>query len=116
MDPTANEVPVKDLGSLMKQAQQLQERMGQLQVQLEAMEIEGEAGAGLVTVKLSGKGEMRALKIDPSLLKPEDAEMLEDLIVAAYGDAKRRVEQRVQEETRELMGGLPVPPGFKLPF
>jgi nucleoid-associated protein EbfC len=107
---------VKDLGGLMKQAQQLQERMGELQQQLGSLEIEGTAGAGMVTVTLTGKGEMRGVKIDPSLLKPDDKEMIEDLIVAAHGDAKRRVEARIQEETQALMGGLSLPPGFKLPF
>ncbi len=107
---------MKDLGGLMKQAQQLQERMTQLQEQLGALEIEGTAGAGMVTITLTGKGDMRRVKVDPSLLKPEDAEMVEDLIVAAHGDAKRRLEARVQEETQALMGGLSLPPGFKLPF
>jgi len=100
----------------MKQAQQLQERMAQLQEQLGQMEVEGTAGAGLVTVSLTGKGELRRVKIDPSLLKPTDAEMIEDLVVAAHGDAKRRLEARVQEETQSLMGGMALPPGFKLPF
>lgn len=107
---------MKDFGSMMKQAQQLQERMTQLQEQLGALEIEGAAGAGMVTVKLSGKGDLRRVKIDPSLLKPADAEMVEDLIVAAHGDARRRLEARVQEETKELMGDMALPPGFKLPF
>jgi hypothetical protein len=107
---------LKDFGSIMKQAQQLQERMAQLQEQLGQMEVEGTAGAGLVTVSLTGKGELRRVKIDPSLLKPTDAEMIEDLVVAAHGDAKRRLEARVQEETQSLMGGMALPPGFKLPF
>jgi len=107
---------MKDLGNLMKQAQALQERMGRLQEELGAMEVAGSAGAGLVTVTLSGKGEMKRLKIDPSLLKAEDAEMVEDLIVAAHSDAKKKMEAKVAEETQNVMGGLALPPGLKLPF
>jgi DNA-binding YbaB/EbfC family protein len=107
---------MKDLGNFMKQAQQLQERMGRLQEELAAMEVEGSSGAGLVSVTLSGKGELRRVKLDPSLLKPEDAEMVEDLIVAAHGDAKKKMEAKVAEETQSLMGGLALPPGLKLPF
>ena len=107
---------MKNLGQLMKQAQEMQEKMAEMQGSLVAIEIEGVAGAGLVTVVLNGKGEMRRLKIDPSLVKPEDAEILEDLIVAAHNDAKSKIEMRVQEETQKLMGGLPLPPGMKFPF
>lgn len=107
---------MKDLGNFMKQAQAFQERMGRLQEELGAMEVAGRAGAGLVTVTLSGKGELRRVKIDPSLLKPEDAEMVEDLVVAAHSDAKKKMEAKVSEETRNLMGGLALPPGLKLPF
>ena len=107
---------MKNLGQLMKQAQEMQEKMAEMQESLVAIEIEGFAGAGLVTVVLNGKGEMRRLKIDPSLIKPEDAEILEDLIVAAHNDAKSKIEMRVQEETQKLMGGLPLPPGMKFPF
>ena len=74
------------------------------------------AGAGLVTIVLNGKGAMQRLKIDPSLVKPEDAEILEDLIIAAHNDAKSKIEMRLQEETQNLMGGLPLPPGMKFPF
>ncbi|MFO1186077.1 MAG: YbaB/EbfC family nucleoid-associated protein [Alphaproteobacteria bacterium] len=107
---------MKDLGNLMKQAQALQERMGRLQEELAAMEVAGSAGAGLVTVTLSGKGEMKRVKIDPSLLRPEDAEMVEDLVAAAHSDAKKKMEAKVAEETQALMGGLALPPGLKLPF
>ena len=107
---------MKNLGQLMKQAQEMQEKMAEMQESLVAVEIEGAAGAGLVTVVLNGKGEMRRLKIDPTLVKPEDAEILEDLIVAAHNDAKSKIEARVQEETQKLMGGLPLPPGMKFPF
>ena len=107
---------MKNLGQLMKQAQEMQEKMAEMQESLVAIEIEGVAGAGLVTVVLNGKGEMRRLKVDPSLVKPEDAEILEDLIVAAHNDAKSKIEMRVQEETQKLMGGLPLPSGMKFPF
>ena len=107
---------MKNLGQLMKQAQEMQDKMAEMQESLVAIEIEGVAGAGLVTVVLNGKGEMRRLKVDPSLVKPEDAEILEDLIVAAHNDAKSKIEMRVQEETQKLMGGLPLPPGMKFPF
>ena len=107
---------MKNLGQLMKQAQEMQEKMAEMQESLVTIEIVGVAGAGLVTVVLNGKSEMQRLKIDPSLVKPEDAEILEDLIVAAHNDAKSKIEMRVQEETQRLMGGLPLPPGMKLPF
>ena len=107
---------MKNLGQLMKQAQEMQEKMAEMQESLVAIEIEGVAGAGLVTVVLNGKGEMQRLKIDPSLVKPEDVEILEDLIVAAHNDAKSKIEIRVQDETQKLMGGLPLPPGMKFPF
>ena len=107
---------MKNLGQLMKQAQEMQEKMAEMQDSLVAIEIEGVAGAGLMTIVLNGKGAMQRLKIDPSLVKPEDAEILEDLIIAAHNDAKSKIEMRLQEETQKLMGGLPLPPGMKFPF
>ena len=107
---------MKNLGQLMKQAQEMQEKVAEMQDSLVAIEIEGVAGAGLVTIVLNGKGAMQRLKIDPSLVKPEDAEILEDLIIAAHNDAKSKIEMRLQEETQKLMGGLPLPPGMKFPF
>ena len=107
---------MKNLGQLMKQAQEMQTKMAEMQEKLETLEVSGSAGAGLVSVTLSGKGEMRGVKIDPSLLKPDETEILEDLIAAAHNDAKVKLEARVQEETSSLMGGLDLPPGFKLPF
>ena len=107
---------MKNLGQLMKQAQEMQEKMAEMQDSLVAIEIEGVAGGGLVNIVLNGKGAMQRLKIDPSLVKPEDAEILEDLIIAAHNDAKSKIEMRLQEETQKLMGGLPLPPGMKLPF
>ena len=107
---------MENLGQLMKQAQEMQEKVAEMQDSLVAIEIEGGAGAGLVTIVLNGKGAMQRLKIDPSLVKPEDAEILEDLIIAAHNDAKSKIEMRLQEETQKLMGGLPLPPGMKFPF
>jgi DNA-binding YbaB/EbfC family protein len=105
---------MKDLMGVMKQAQQLQERMQKLQEELAAMEIAGHSGGGLVTVTLNGKGEMRRVRIDPSLMKPDETEIVEDLIVAAASDAKTKVEAALQEKMQELTGGLPIPPGLKL--
>jgi nucleoid-associated protein EbfC len=105
---------MKDLMGMMKQAQQLQAQMQKMQEQLAAMEIEGQAGAGLVKVTLNGKGEMRRLNIDPSLMKPDEREILEDLVVAACQDAKSKVEAAVQTKMQEMAGGLPLPPGLKL--
>lgn len=107
---------MKNLGQMMKQAQELQEKMQAMQARLEEMEVAGQAGAGLVTVTLNGKGQMRAVSIDHSLLQPDEAQVLEDLILAAHNDAKSRVESQMQDEMSKLTGGLPLPPGFKLPF
>ena len=107
---------MKNLGQMMKQAQELQSKMQEMQARLEETEIGGSAGAGMVEIRLNGKGEMRGLKIDPQLLKPDEAEVLEDLIVAAHNDAKQRVEQHMQQEMAKLTGGLNLPEGFKLPF
>lgn len=107
---------MKNLASMMKQAQEMQARMAEMQAGLERHEMTGQSGGGMVTVTLNGKGEMRAIKIDPALATPDDVEVLEDLIVAAFGDAKAKVEQHVQERMAELTGGLQLPPGMKLPF
>ena len=103
-----------NLMKMMKQAQELQGRMQQLQEELASLQIEGQSGGGLVKVTLNGKMEARAVKIDPSLIKPEDAEMLEDLILAAFQDAKGKVEAALQDKMQEVTGGLPLPPGLKL--
>lgn len=105
---------MKDLMKMMKQAQELQSRMQQMQEEMSAMEAEGLSGAGAVRVTLNGKGEMRALKIEPNLLKPDEAEMVEDLVLAAFQDAKKKVEEKVQAKMQEITGGLQMPPGFKL--
>ena len=107
---------MKNIGQIMKQAQQMQSKMAELQGELDRVEITGGSGGGMVSVTLNGKGEMRGLKIDPKLIDPSEVEVLEDLIVAAFGDAKAKVEQHVQERMAELTGGLQLPPGMKLPF
>jgi len=107
---------MKNLGQMMKQAQQMQAKMGELQEQLAAAEMTGQAGGGMVQVTMNGKGELRAVKIDPSLAVPDDIEVLEDLIMAAANDAKAKVEAHVAEEMQQLTGGLSLPPGMKLPF
>ena len=107
---------MKNLGNLMKQAQEMQEKMQEMQDRLAEVEIAGEAGAGMVKVTLNGKTEMRGLKIDPILYNSEDAEVVEDLIVAAFNDAKAKAEQHMQEKMAEVTGGLNLPPGIKLPF
>ena len=105
-----------NLGHLMKQAQEMQAKMADMQTRLAEIEISGAAGGGLVTTTLNGKGELRTIKIDPSLADPGEIEVLEDLIVAAFNDTKRKVEARVAEEMRELTGGIDLPPGMQLPF
>ncbi|MAM68445.1 MAG: YbaB/EbfC family nucleoid-associated protein [Rhodospirillaceae bacterium] len=107
---------MKNLGNLMKQAQEMQAKMQEMQDRLAEIEIDGTAGAGLVTVTLNGKGDMRGLKIDPSIFSSGDAEVVEDLIVAAHNDARVKSEQRMQEEMSKVTGGLNLPPGMKLPF
>lgn len=107
---------MKNLGQMLKQAQAVQVKMQEMQERLAAIEIQGTSGAGMVTVTLSGKGDLRGLKIDPSLFKPDDAEVVEDLIVAAHADAKGKLEVRLQEEMAKVTGGLNLPPGMTLPF
>jgi DNA-binding YbaB/EbfC family protein len=107
---------MKNLGQMMKQAQEMQTRMQQMQDALAEVEVTGQSGAGMVNVTLNGKGEMKRLKLDKSVVDPEDVEVIEDLIMAAFNDAKLKVEQHVAEETQKLMGGMKLPPGIKLPF
>ena len=107
---------MKDLMGMMKKAQELQDKMQELQQNIANLEIEGRSGAGLVTVTLSGKGEMRGLRIDPSLFKEDSVEILEDLIITAHNDAKQKAEAEVQARMSEMTAGLPLPPGMKLPF
>jgi len=107
---------MKNLAGLMKQVEQMQSKMQEMQSRLESIELEGVAGAGLVTVTLNGKGDLRRVKIDPKLADPADIEMLEDLIVAAHRDARSRLEAMTQQEMQKATGGLQLPPGMKLPF
>ncbi len=107
---------MKNLGQMMKQAQQLQAKMAEMQEGLADMEITGSSGGGMCQVTLNGKGEARRVKIDPSLVDPNDSEVLEDLILAAFNDARNKVDTEVREKMSELTGGLPLPPGFQLPF
>lgn len=107
---------MKDLLGLMGKAKEMQAKFQTMQEELTLVEASGQSGGGLVSVTLSGKGEMKSLRIDASLAKPEEVEILEDLIVAAHNDAKAKVEAIMQEKTRELTAGLPIPPGMKLPF
>jgi DNA-binding YbaB/EbfC family protein len=107
---------MKNLGQMMKQAQAMQTRMAELQAELERMEMTGQAGGGMVRVTLNGKGDMRAIKIDPKLVNPAEVEVLEDLIRAATKDAKDKVEAHMASEMGKLTGGLGLPPGMKLPF
>ena len=107
---------MKDLLGLMGKAKEMQAKFQAMQDEVAGLEASGQAGGGLVSVTLSGKFEMKSLKIDPSLFKENEVEILEDLLLAAHNDAKTKVEQIMQEKTRELTAGLPMPPGMKLPF
>jgi DNA-binding YbaB/EbfC family protein len=105
---------MKDLMGMMKQVGQMQARVQQMQEELGGLEIDGQSGGGLVKIVLSGKGDMKKVSIDPSLMKPEEAEILEDLIVAAAQDAKGKLDVQLQAKMQEMTGGLPLPPGLKL--
>ena len=107
---------IGDMMGLMKQAKEMQEKMQQIQAEVAALEVHGTAGGGLVTVTMTGKSEMKAIRIDASLLKPEEREILEDLIVAACNDARGKAETALAEKMRALTGGLNLPPGMTLPF
>ena len=102
-----------NVGKMMKNLQKMQ---AELQTEIDALDVEASAGGGMVTITLSGKSEMRGVTIDPALATPDDTEVLEDLIIAAFNDAKAKVEARVQEEMSKLTGGLNLPPGMNLPF
>ena len=107
---------MKNLGNMLKEAQKMQAKMAEMQEKLADMEIVGASGGGMVKITVNGKGEMRKTSIDPSLVDPNEVEILEDLIVAAFNDAKAKVEQETQAEMGKLTGGLNLPPGLKLPF
>jgi DNA-binding YbaB/EbfC family protein len=101
---------------MMKQAQEMQQKMAEMQAKLEEEESEGSSGGGMVKVVMQGNGKAKSIAIDPSLLAPAEKEMLEDLIIAAFNDAKSKQEKKMSEEMGQLTGGLGLPPGIKLPF
>jgi DNA-binding YbaB/EbfC family protein len=107
---------MKNIAGLMKQASQMQAKMAELQAEIEKLEIEGQSGAGMVLVTLRGKGDLVRVKIDPKLADPAEVEMLEDLLVAAHADAKRKLDAQMADEMAKVTGGLQLPPGMKLPF
>jgi DNA-binding YbaB/EbfC family protein len=103
-----------DFLGLMKQAAELKTKMEAMQAELDHIEVEGVAGGGLVKVRMTAKGEVKAVALDRSLMKPEETEIVEDLLVAAHADARRKAEAQLQEKMKSLTGGLPLPPGLKL--
>ncbi len=107
---------MKNIGQMMKQAQAMQQRMVEMQAKIGEVEKDGQSGGGMVVATLNGKGEARHIKIDKTLADPNDIEMLEDLIVAAFNDAKKKIDDHVAAETEKMMGGMNLPPGLKLPF
>ncbi|NFV82187.1 YbaB/EbfC family nucleoid-associated protein [Magnetospirillum aberrantis] len=107
---------MKNLGNLMKQAQQMQSKMAEMQAKMAELEVTGASGGGMLKVTLNGKFELKGIKIDPALVTPDDVEVLEDLIVAAFNDAKSKAEAAMQDEMAKVTGGLNLPAGFKLPF
>jgi nucleoid-associated protein EbfC len=107
---------MNNLGQLMKQAQAMQQKMAEMQAQLEAVEMTGAAGGGMVQLTLNGKGEVKRVTIDKAAVDPAEVEILEDLIVAAFNDARAKVNAHAEAEMQKLTGGLALPPGLKLPF
>ncbi|RVU13929.1 YbaB/EbfC family nucleoid-associated protein [Methylobacterium oryzihabitans] len=107
---------MRDIMGLMKQAQAMQQKMADLQSELDTVEVSGTAGGGSVTVTMTAKGQVRSVSLDPGLIVPDEKEILEDLVVAAMNDARGKAERAAQERMEELTKGLPLPPGMKLPF
>lgn len=107
---------MKDILGLMKQAQAMQARMQEAQAEMERIEVEGQAGGGMVRVTLTVKGAMKGVSIDASLMTPGEGEILEDLLMAAHEDARKKAEQVMEEKMKAITAGLPLPPGMKLPF
>ncbi len=105
-----------DILGMMKKAQAMQAKLADAQEELARLEVEGQSGGGMVKITVTGKGEMKAIRLDASLLAPEDKEMTEDLILAAFADAKAKADRAAAEKMQELTAGLPLPPGMKLPF
>jgi len=107
---------MKDLMGIMKQAQAMQSKINDMQAEMERVDVEGQSGGGLVRVIMSAKGGMKSLVIDPSLMKADEKEILEDLIVTAHEDARKKAERLMEEKMKSVTAGLPLPPGMKLPF
>jgi DNA-binding YbaB/EbfC family protein len=107
---------MKNLGEMMKQVQAMQSRMAEMQAKLEQAAVTGQSGGGMVKVTLNGKGTMTAIVIDPSLLRADEKDIVEDLIIAAHSDARSKSEAMMAEDMKSVTGGLPLPPGLKLPF
>ena len=105
-----------NIENMMKQAQQLQKKMAEIQEKLNSIEVEGTSGGGMIKVISTAKGEIKRITIDNSLMKQEEKEIAEDLIVAAINDAKQKGEEAAQKEMKNVTGGIPLPPGMKLPF
>ena len=107
---------MRDIMGMMGKVKEMQAKMEKMQAEIAALEVEGKSGGGLVSVTMTGKGELKGIKIDPTLFKEKEVEILEDLIVAAHKDAKDKAESVMAEKTKEMTAGLPIPPGMKLPF
>jgi DNA-binding YbaB/EbfC family protein len=107
---------MKNLSEMLKKAQEMQSKMGDMQAELDRVEVEGTAGAGMVKVTLTAKGDMKSVTIDPSLFSSEEKEVVEDLIVAAHKQAREKAAEAMQSRMKDLTGGLDLPPGFKMPF
>jgi DNA-binding YbaB/EbfC family protein len=116
MDSAPKKGHTMNIGQMMKQVQDMQAKMADMQSRLGDSEVTGQSGGGMVVVTMNGKGEMRRIKIDPKLINAAEVEMLEDLIVAATNDAKQKAEKAIADETEKMMGGLKLPPGVKLPI
>jgi len=107
---------MKNIGQMLKQAQEMQSRMGEMQAKLAEIEMSGSSGGGMVQVTLNGKGEVKKIQIDKALMVPDEVEVVEDLLLAAFNDAKARIDAHLADEMAKLTGGLKLPGGFKLPF
>ncbi|WP_417449872.1 YbaB/EbfC family nucleoid-associated protein [Kordiimonas sp.] len=107
---------MKNLSEMLKKAQEMQSKMGDMQAELDHVEVEGTAGAGMVKVVLNAKGDMKAVNIDPSLFSSEEKDVVEDLIIAAHAQARGKAAEATQDRMKDLTGGLDLPPGFKMPF
>lgn len=107
---------MKNLAQMMKQAQEIQQKMADMQQEMLDLEVTGKSGGGMCQITLNGKGEAKNVLLDPALVNPDDAEVLEDLIVAAINDAKTKVDEITREKMQDVTGGIPLPPGMQLPF